>query len=119
VYNDVTAKEANGPYLAYTRPIENGIELYFDYAEDGFDIKPEAPEGYTGALMPAYTFEIKGALGEFTAPSEVIFEGNKIILKSNDIKAPVHARYTFCNYCETPIYGKNGLPVAPFNTFED
>jgi sialate O-acetylesterase len=119
VYNDVTAEQANGPILHYTRPIENGIELYFDYAEDGFDIVSEAPTGYTEPLMPAYTFEIAGSKGEFIAPDTVAFDGNKITLTSEKIKVPMYARYTFCNYCETPLYGKNGLPVAPFNTYED
>jgi sialate O-acetylesterase len=107
VYEKVTAAEANGPMLKYTLPIENGIELYFANADDGFEI-----HGETGT----HSFDIADADGVFKIPHEVVFSDGKITLKSAEVKYGLYAKYCWINYGEVKIFGRNGLPLAPFNT---
>ena len=71
------------------------------------------PEDFTG-------FEIAGADGVYY-PAKFAFGGtdgllNTIILCSPKVPAPKYARYCWYNYGPATIYGKNGLPLAPFRT---
>jgi sialate O-acetylesterase len=119
VYGVIPADKANGPQLRYTRPIDHGIELYFDYADDGFEIL-DKPNGPNVVHTPTYTFEIATANGKFIEPTEVILDKGKVTLTNPAIKTCAeYARYNFSNFCEVPLFGKNNLPLAPFNTFED
>ena len=45
--------------------------------------------------------------------------GNRgtIILKSEKVPEPVYARYAWYNYGPVSIFGKNGIPLAPFRTY--
>ncbi|MBQ8598400.1 MAG: sialate O-acetylesterase, partial [Lachnospiraceae bacterium] len=84
---------------------DGGMELVFDYAADGIVYTGEKPEG----------FELAGADGVFEK-AEAVFDGNKVFLKAENMKEPVMARYLWTNYCEVNVFGKNGLPMAPFRT---
>jgi sialate O-acetylesterase len=123
VYNAITAAEANGPIFKYARSVENGIEIYFDYADGGFDIREKmdcfdipAREGIEdkNTTMGEYTFEIASFNKQFIPATEVILGDGVITLKNPSIATAEYARYLFSNCCEARIFGKNGLPVAPF-----
>lgn len=60
-------------------------------------------------------FEIAGEDGEYVA-AEARFEEDRIILSGKDVENPRFARYLWTNYSEVFVYGKNGLPLAPFRT---
>jgi sialate O-acetylesterase len=93
---------AFGPMMKSYIYKDGGMEFTFDYAEGGFDIRGKA----TG-------FEIAGADGEFT-DAEATVEGEKIFIRSEKVKEPKYARYNWYNYMEVTVFGKNGIPMAPF-----
>lgn len=102
VYHLRNEKEAFGPIYKTFEYKEGGIELCFDYAEEGLCIKGEASG-----------FEIAGEDGNFVN-AETEIRGSKIFLSSPEIINPVSARYCWTNYGDVTIFGMNGLPLAPF-----
>lgn len=103
VYNDKSA-DAFGPVYRSHIYRDEEIELLFDYAEKGFDVNGE-PEG----------FEIAGADKVFYKADSKI-NGDRIFVKSDKVAAPKYVRYAWTNYMEINIFGKNGIPLAPFRT---
>ncbi|MCM1335780.1 MAG: sialate O-acetylesterase [Bacteroides sp.] len=83
---------------------ERGIEISFVHAESGFELRGE-PGG----------FEIAGADGVYR-PAAFELRGEKIFVRSDEVPEPLHVRYLWTNYAEVTLYGKNGLPLAPFRT---
>ena len=130
-YGMLDEKSVNGPLFRNAVPRDGLIELHFDFAEDGFTVKDDVqglenyrhmekihghklPDDFTG-------FEVAGSDGVFH-PAEYIFgnmPGNRgtIILKSEKVPEPVYARYAWYNYGPVSIFGKNGIPLAPFRTY--
>ena len=105
VYGLIDEAQAFGPIYRDFLCRDGGMELVFDYAADGIVYTGEKPEG----------FELAGADGVFEK-AEAVFDGNKVFLKAENMKEPVMARYLWTNYCEVNVFGKNGLPMAPFRT---
>ncbi len=129
VYHQIPEKEAFGPlyescricdkapeqYLqsAGRNPKENagsaigsGMELSFAYAEDGFLIEGDVPEG----------FEIAGEDKVFV-PATCIISKEKMYIYSKEVTKPKYVRYAWTNYMIVNIFGKkNGIPLAPFRT---
>lgn len=104
VYQRINDKEAFGPiYHSYISK-DGHMELIFRHAQEGFIIKGEA----TG-------FEIAGEDMEFV-PAIADIRENRIIVFSPEVNMPVAARYCWTNYGEVSVFGKNGLPLAPFRT---
>lgn len=85
----------------------NEIELSFNHAEDGFDVK--------GTLSG---FEIAGDDKQFVVADAVI-NGDKITVSAKEVAQPKYVRYLWTNYGEVTIFGKNGIPLAPFRTSEN
>lgn len=96
--------DAFGPMYASHIYKDGGIELCFDYAKDGFDVKGEL-----------CGFEIAGEDKQFTAADAKIC-GDRIFISSDKVKEPLYARYDCFNWCDVSVYGKNGIPLAPFRT---
>ena len=106
VYDKKKEKEAYGPiYLSYEIK-DKGIEVSFDYSQDGFEVKSEASE-----------FEIADENGIYY-PAEYEIKDSKIFVFSDQVKNPSAVRYCWTNYGEVPIFGKNTLPLAPFRTIQ-
>ena len=38
------------------------------------------------------------------------------IFYADEVKKPAYVRYLWTNYGDVTLYGKNGIPVAPFRT---
>ena len=81
-------------------------------------------EQHQGNSVPAiFTgFEVAGADGEFYPAAYRFGQNigepiNTITVYSPLVPNPVAARYAWYNYGPVNIYGKNGLPLAPFMTF--
>ncbi|MBR6598728.1 MAG: sialate O-acetylesterase [Oscillospiraceae bacterium] len=87
---------------------DNMVHISFDNADDGF----EQPESLIAG------FEIAGKDKKFTEAYATI-NGNTISVYSDEVDEPVYVRYNFTNYGEVNLFGKNGLPVAPFRTSRD
>ncbi len=82
----------------------NEIELFFDNAEDGLVLKGEASG-----------FEIAGKDKVFYE-AEVRVTENRITLSCDSVSEPLYARYDCFNWCVPCVFGKNGIPLAPFRT---
>lgn len=105
VYHLLSEEETFGPVYRDFRYRDNGMELTFDYARDGFVCHGEKISG----------FELAGADGVFLE-ARAAFEGSRIFLYSEEVTEPVMARYLWTNYGEVTVFGVNGLPMAPFRT---
>lgn len=128
VYNIEENEQVSAPELNYYRISKGKIILFFDNAKTGFAVREdrialnhyrdmEKKQGNT--VSPAFTsFEIAGEDKVFY-PAAYKFgneeEGlNTITLSSPLVKKPFYARYAWYNYGPVTIFGKNGLPLAPF-----
>ena len=91
--------DAYGPVLREIKRISDGYELLFDNAEKGFKI--------IGKILG---FEISYDGENF---AEIIPEisGSKMFIKCDNA---YEIRYQWFNYNEVTIFGKNGIPLAPF-----
>lgn len=105
VYHVIAEKEAFGPIYRDFLYRDGGMELTFDYAQDGFVCRGEEISG----------FELAGSDGVFRE-ARAVFEGDRVFLHSPEVKEPVMARYLWTNYGEVTVFGANGLPMAPFRT---
>ncbi|MCM1025333.1 MAG: sialate O-acetylesterase [Roseburia sp.] len=121
------------PQLDYADILDGEIVLRIRGAGDGLcvhrPVRPEIippsrrmfinqpPKKKEEPLPPAdkLGFEIAGEDGRYVAAKAQI-EGDKIILSGRGVKSPRYARYLWTNYGEVFVYGKNGLPLAPFRT---
>ena len=133
VYNLLPSVDAGAPQLEGCHPLYSEEEggrliLTFTNAPLGFELhedkvrleeykKMEANQG--NSLPPEFTgFEIAGSDGVWY-PAEFAFGGtdgkqNTIVLCSKKVSRPVAARYVWYNYGPVTVYGKNGLPLCPF-----
>lgn len=99
------ALKAYGPIYKSFEYKASGIEINFDYAEAGMVLKGEKAEG----------FEIAGEDKNYKEAAAEIC-GNKIFVYSKEVSNPKYVRYSWTNYGSVTIFGKNGLPLAPFRT---
>lgn len=104
VYHKLDEKDAFGPIYDVCICKDNQMELRFSYAEEGFLIKGEASG-----------FEIAGEDLNYVK-ADIEIDGSKIILSAPEIRKPMYARYCWTNYGDVTIFGKNGIPLAPFRT---
>ncbi len=104
VYHKISDQEAYGPIFKSYQIVEGKIELSFDYANNGFEVRGEAAG-----------FEIAGEDLNYLK-AEITLLGNKILVSSQEVDNPVFARYCWTNYGEVTIFGRNGIPLAPFRT---
>ncbi len=126
VYGLLPAKEAYGPIYKTHEITGNTVTVSFDYAEDGFLVKCDNDstlekcdnDSSLAADQKAKEltgFELSDSRGDFY-PATAMIHGNQIILTSEWVANPVHARYFWIDYDEVKLFGANGLPVAPFHT---
>ena len=106
VYGD-NETEAFGPIYKNMIVTGDRAVISFDHAESGFDIKGD--NGITG-------FEVAGADKEYKPACAVIDEDGTISVYADEVKKPAYVRYLWTNYGDVTLYGKNGIPVAPFRT---
>ena len=104
VYHKIKDVEAFGPMFRDLRYEKDYLELFFDYTEEGFDIRNQVSG-----------FEIAGADQNYVT-ADVVMTHNSIILSAAGLRNPLYARYLWTNYGEVTVFGKNGIPLAPFRT---
>ena len=75
-----------------------------DHAANGWMLKGE----------PA-CFELAGEDGVFY-PAQAAFAPSLITLTAKEVPQPRYARYAWFNFAEVTVFGRNGLPLAPFRT---
>lgn len=103
VYGKCAEDEAFSPMAKSALWRESDVVLSFSHAPGGFEVK--------GTLSG---FELCGEDGVYV-PAKAVIEGEKIILSADGVTLPAGARYLWTNYGEVTVYGKNGLPLAPFS----
>jgi sialate O-acetylesterase len=108
VYHRKKAEDVFGPVLSGWYVKENQIILSFDYAKDGFTFEGDGDFG----------FEIAGEDKKYY-PAELKTDGNRIAVWADAVEKPGYARYCWTNYRKVGVFGKNGLPMAPFRTSMD
>lgn len=81
------------------------VEIGFEYAEKGFQIKGDTLKGFILA-GPDHVFY----------PAMAVVEGGKIVVSSPQVKIPLAVRYGWADNPDCNLYGKNGLPATPFRT---
>lgn len=121
----VALAKTYGKEVEHTGPVFKGFEvkdskviLRFDQVGKGLMIgKKEGlhptVEDREGKLME---FGIAGLDRKFY-PGEAVIEGDTVVVSSDKVPAPASVRYAFTwNPAQRNLYGRNGLPVAPFRT---
>ncbi len=100
--------DSYGPMYSGYEIHKNIIKIFFDYADTGFYVKGSKISG----------FEIAGSDRIFfDADAEI--QKNCILLSASNVPEPLYARYNFRNYAPVSLFGKNGIPAAPFRTSHD
>ena len=104
VYGMLPEHAAEAP--AYLSSYVSGSTLTVQtvHAEEGFVLTGE-PAG----------FELCGADGVWH-PADAVLMPDRITLTAAAVPAPAAARYAWRNYTEVTVFGRNGLPLAPFRT---
>ena len=100
-----TVSDAFGPlYKSY---MTSGSEMciLLDNAENGLEVRDGKLTG----------FELAGADRKFF-PAEAEVCGGRIVLRAEGVSEPKFARYAWGNFPEYSVFGKNGIPLAPFRT---
>ncbi len=128
VYGQASAEEAYGPI--YRDCIRKGaaMELHFNYAESGFEAHSSCMDSaLEGKFRVEKTaegwkldvensgFEIAG-VDRVYVPAQAEVTGNVITVSAPEVTAPKYVRYLWTNYGDVPLYGKNGIPLAPFRS---
>ncbi|MDO5558650.1 MAG: sialate O-acetylesterase [Oscillospiraceae bacterium] len=97
--------DKSGPLYksSFTQGSEMTVEFY--NSSDGFEVRGDYISG----------FELASYDKKFYKASAVI-DNDRIRLTSENVAQPVYLRYNFVNYADVTLYGKNGIPAAPFRT---
>ena len=103
---DIPAPVYKNPLYKRMEIAKSKINVYFDYAPNGFKIKGEG--------TPT-EFLIAGADQNFL-PADVKLEKDRIIVSNKQIPNPVAVRFSFSNTGMSNIFNKEGLPLTPFRT---
>jgi len=103
---DIPAPVYKNPLYKRMEIAKSKINVYFDYAPNGFKIKGEG--------IPT-EFLIAGADQNFL-PADVKLEKDHIIVTNKQIPNPVAVRFSFSNTGMSNIFNKEGLPLTPFRT---
>lgn len=106
VYGRGTAGDIFGPIYQSYYIDGSRMVLNFAYAEHGMQCTADSVTG----------FEIAGADRRYYPADAWLNSDGRVILSAEQVKQPVYARYCWTNYREVTLFGKNGLPVAPFRT---
>lgn len=102
VYHRMPHEKASAPMMNTGYPSGSSFIVVTENAAEGFCLTGEA-EG----------FELAGADGIYY-PANAAFSPNCITLTAKDVPLPSAARYAWSNYTEVKVFGRNGLPLAPF-----
>ncbi|MBR1743250.1 MAG: sialate O-acetylesterase, partial [Lachnospiraceae bacterium] len=104
VYHLIPEREAFGPIYKDSYVEGDAMVLRFSHADGGF-VSVGAVKG----------FEVAGE-DKVYYPATHELDGEKIILRSQRVVSPRYARYCWTNFQEIALFGRSGIPLAPFRT---
>jgi sialate O-acetylesterase len=97
----------SGPLAESHRIGDGRVTVTFEHVGGGLSLRP-GPGGATG-------FEVAGADGVFR-PARAKVEGKGVVVWSDEVPAPVAARYAWKNAPVATLFNREGLPASPFKT---
>jgi sialate O-acetylesterase len=97
----------SGPAFKAKRADGNKLVLSFDQVGGGLVAKDGELAG----------FQVAGADKKFH-PAKAVIQGDMVVLTSDQVSAPVEARYGWVNFAKPTLnlFNKEGLPASPFRT---
>ena len=108
-----------GPAFRSMKTEKEKVRLRFDTYGDGLSLGlPDPSSGATLLAASLKGFAIAGADRKWF-PAVARIEGEEIVLRSDAVKEPKVVRYNWRDFPVGNLYGKGGLPVAPFRTDTD
>ncbi|MEA3211937.1 MAG: sialate O-acetylesterase [Chthoniobacter sp.] len=96
---------ASGPLYAGSRVTGSAVTIGFTDTDGGLVAKDGAPKG----------FVIAGADKQWK-PATAKITGDKVVVSSAEVKAPVAVRYAWGSNPEFNLFNGAGLPASPFRT---
>ena len=101
----------------YSGPIFSKI----DHAEGKDSLTVHFQKDSTGGLAtndkkPVSHFEIAGKDGKWHPAKATIVYGDHVIVKSDEVKSPMHVRFGWHQMAEPNLVNGAGLPASPFST---
>ena len=101
----------------YSGPIFSKI----DHAEGKDSLTVHFQKDSTGGLAtndkkPVSHFEIAGEDGKWHPAKATIVYGDHLIVKSDEVKSPMHVRFGWHQMAEPNLVNGAGLPASPFST---
>ncbi len=105
VYNMDYDNTAFGPVFRSCIRESSSMRIILDHADGGLVCRGEKLTG----------FELAGADRRYFA-AEAVIDGSEIIVRTENVAAPVFVRYLWTNYADVTLFGNNGIPVAPFRS---
>lgn len=103
VYGRLFPEDAYGPVYKYSYAADGGMYIIFDYG-DGM---------YSDGELTG--FEAAGADGVYF-PAKARIIKDTVFIRSDNVKDPRSARYQWVNYGKVTLFGRNGIPAAPFRS---
>jgi sialate O-acetylesterase len=107
------AKEYGQGKLIYSGPMYKQMSIKGDKVEIGFTYGENGLSSSDGQSLTWFT--IAGPDGKFV-PARAVIEGNKVVVSSPEIIAPVAVRFAWDEAAMPNLVNKEGLPAVPFRT---
>ncbi len=104
--------EYSGPQLESIEFKDGKAYLTFAHVAGGLSTSGDGTQGHG---EPLTGFEVVGPEGNYST-AEARIEGNKVVVWSKDVTAPVAVRYGWKNYPVVNLFNRAGLPATPFRT---
>jgi sialate O-acetylesterase len=98
--------------LVYSGPLYKSMEIEGDTIRIEFDY---AESGLKAASEPLGQFEIAGE-NKVYYPAKAEIDGQSIMVYSNSVSEPKHARYAWSGTAAAALYNSADLPAAAFRT---
>ncbi len=96
----------SGPLYRSMRVEGSSIRIEFEHAADGLASRDDRPLTW---------FEIAGEDGQFV-PATAKIDGMSVVVSSEQVAKPAHARFGWNQIAEPNLMNKTGLPAGPFRT---
>ncbi len=113
VYGPVDGAEANGPIFRCAYPYHQVMCVEFDYAQGMYVLDADGSHRTEGSVD---FFELAGPDGKYVPAEAQLCEDGRVLVRAKGIGHPTYVRFQWVNYGEVTLFGRNGIPAAPFRT---
>lgn len=113
VYRKISEHDACGAEYLRSYPYNGGIMTEFEFSDGLYVREKDGSHRRTG---PVEGFELAAADKRFYPAVGELLPDGRIFVRSDDVEAPLYARFMWTNYAEVTLFNKNDIPAAPFRT---